>query len=321
VLLSTLRRAARVNPDIRVVEHGLDDGESAPIDAVEARVIEGGDRLRAIPVRPATHSGFQSFLNGIQRAQIRLYHDTVPIVYAYGAAAIRQRRAQRMTAHPAGLLVEREAIFFPFVLLDPARVRALGVPADQMIDTSPQDGESLPLFPPALYARAAESINLWRETIEREVALQWCALAPRDEWLLVDGRLTGSPELAASAHTAGLIRSQRTRFFDGHDARTLLGLRKGERTSVFEPLTRRWTPVHSWYVRLHDPAGHDPLWGLVRVEVAADSESVQKAEQLSGWLLCELAPLAVSETRWDRLLYPIHDCERFLRARAPSLHN
>jgi hypothetical protein len=77
--------------------------------------------------------------------------------------------------------------------------------------------------------------------------------------------------------------------------------------------------VHSWYLRLHDPAGHDPLWGLVRVEVGAERASTQNADQISGWLLNEIAPLAVNEARWDRLLYPIHDCERFLHARAPSL--
>jgi hypothetical protein len=31
----------------------------------------------------------------------------------------------------------------------------------------------------------------------------------------------------------------------------------------------------------------------------------------------ERAPLATPDRRWDRLLYPIHDVETYLRARAP----
>jgi hypothetical protein len=114
------------------------------------------------------------------------------------------------------------------------------------------------------------------------------------------------------------VRSQRTRFFDGDDARLLLGLEAGQRTSVFEPLTRRWTPVHSWYLRLREPDGHDLMWGLVRVEIAAGHDSVRSADRISGWLLSELSPLALPNSQWDRVLYPIHDCQQFLRARAPS---
>jgi hypothetical protein len=170
-----------------------------------------------------------------------------------------------------------------------------------------------------LYTYAAEAVNRCREELERKVAARWRSAAPAGEWLLADGTLTNSPELAGSAQAAGLIRSQRTRFFDGDDALVLLGLRAGERSRVFEPLTRRWTPVHSWYLRLRDPARHDLLWGLVRVEIAASARSVQTADLVSSWLLAERAPLAADDARWDRLLYPIHDCARFLRSRAPLL--
>ena len=56
---------------------------------------------------------------------------------------------------------------------------------------------------------------------------------------------------------------------------------------------------------------------LVRVEVAASEASVELADEVSRWLLAETAPLALPDPRWDRLLYPIRDCEEYLRARAP----
>ena len=325
MLLNTLRRAASDHAGtVRAValahDAGFLDRDDATVSEVDARIVEGaGNGLVAIPVQPAEHSGFSAFLDGIQRAEIKLYHGPVPLIYAYGAAAVRQRRERRLGVHRDSLLDEREAVFFPFRLLDPQAVGALGVARTQMVDTSPPADLPLPLFPPTLYALAAQAVNRWREGIEREVARSWCAAAHADQWLLADGPLTLSPELTNSRQAVGLIRSQRTRFFDGDDARVLLGLRAGQRSSVFEPLTRSWTPVHSWYLRLRDPVGHDIFWGLVRVEIAAGSQSPRIADQVSSWLLAELAPPALPDGRWDRLLYPIHDCQQFLRARAPTL--
>ncbi len=324
MLLSALRRAAHEQRSlITVVDHALDvgyvDRQDTAAPEVEARIIEGdGSELRAIPVTAAESSGFTSFLDGIQRAEVRLYHGPVPIVYAYGAAVVRARSDRRLV-HVDGLLDEREAVFFPFRLLDPAELSAVGIAREQMIDSSPATGEPVPLFPPVLYSLAAHAVNRWREGIERSVAQRWLDRARSEDWLLADGTLTNSPELAESARAVGLIKSHRTRFFDGENARVLLALRPGERTSVFEPQTRRWTPVHSWYLRLRDPRGHDVFWGMVRVEIAASADSVDAADRISGWLLAELAPLALPAAEWDRLLYPIHECEQFLRARAPSL--
>jgi hypothetical protein len=321
VLLTTLRNAAHEHADIvRAVERAqtsLFERTSGGMNAVAARIIEH-DRLRAIPVSLAAASGFQAFLDGIQHAQVRLYSGPIPIVYGYGAAAVRARRAQRMTLHAPDLLAEREAVFFPFRLLDPLTVSRWGIAHQQMVDTSPPPDQTVPLFPPRLLALAARAVSRWREAIERELAGRWCARAAEDEWLLVDGPLTVSGELSGARRAVGLVRSQRTRFFDGEDARVVSGLRWGERTSVFEPQTRRWTPVHSWYLRLRDATGHDAFWGLVRVEIAARAHSARTADRVSGWLLAETAPLALPETRWDRLVYPIHDCKQFLRARAPS---
>ena len=324
MLLNVLRRAAQEQRSlITSVDHGLDvgydDRQDLPGVEVDARIIEGDSaELRAIRVHSAGTSGFTAFLDGIQRAEVRLYHGPIPIVYAYGAAVVRARQ-QRRLIHIGGMLEEKEAIFFPFRLLAPEALNTVGIARDQMIDSSPAADEPVPLFPPALYALAAQAVNRWREGIERLVARRWLDRATPEDWLLADGTLTNAPELAGSKRAIGLVKSHRTRFFDGDNARVLLGLRAGERTSVFEPQTRRWTPVHSWYLRLRDPRGHDVFWGLVRVEIAASDESLDRADEISGWLLSELAPLTLPVAHWDRLLYPIHECQQFLRARAPSL--
>src|SRR2546428_301656 len=45
--------------------------------------------------------------------------------------------------------------------------------------------------------------------------------------------------------------------------------------------------------------------------------SVARATALWGGLLRERAPVSTPDARWDRLLYPIHDVETYLRSRAP----
>ena len=85
---------------------------------------------------------------------------------------------------------------------------------------------------------------------------------------------------------------------------------------------RRWTllvSVATCYLRLRDPAGHHPLWGLVRVEAALvpgeqAGALAARADAVSRMVLAESRPLALPDSRWDVMAYPIRDCEEFLRA-------
>jgi hypothetical protein len=62
------------------------------------------------------------------------------------------------------------------------------------------------------------------------------------------------------------------------------------------------------------------MWGLVRIEAAlpgaAESPALltRRADAISRALLAEVAPLALPDARWDKMVYPIRDCEQFLRA-------
>ncbi len=75
--------------------------------------------------------------------------------------------------------------------------------------------------------------------------------------------------------------------------------------------------MYSWYLRLWPWEGNDLLYGLLRIEARADAATIAGASAVSGWLLGERAPIATPDARWDRLLYPIHDVETYLKARAP----
>ncbi len=347
VLLTQLSRLARGrNRAFSAADGAPDDGALASLDPLaeaDAELVEH-PCLRALPVA-RRRTGFTAFLDGIQRSAVKLYHGPVPVIYAYVAAVVRGRAraaagngvaggpandaaaaAAVDEARAAGTRtlrtrrrLEREALCFPFRLIDPALLAQAGFAAGALRDTSPPAGEALPLFPPLLYALAQREVNRLREEVENELAASWCASAADGDRLLVDGSLTGSAELAADLRAVGVIKSHRTRFFDGDDARVLLGLRAGERTSIFRPGTRRFTPVYSWYLRLRQHGARGALWGLVRIEAAADEGTLERADEISGWLLDETAPVALPDPRWDRMLYPIRDCEEYLRSRAPNL--
>jgi hypothetical protein len=80
------------------------------------------------------------------------------------------------------------------------------------------------------------------------------------------------------------------------------------------------TAVASWYLRVRDASGQDPMWGLLRVETAmpevgATPQAIaDHANRVSRWVLAELMPLSLPDSRWDKMVYGIRDCEEFLRA-------
>src|SRR5205814_10521879 len=105
-----------------------------------------------------------------------------------------------------------------------------------------------------------------RGTAEHSLALEWCAREERR--LLVDGGISGAEQVARASCAIGVIKSHRTLYASGEALAIVLGLDYAERSSVFLVTSPKRASVASWYLRIRDPRGHDPMWGLVRVEVA-----------------------------------------------------
>jgi hypothetical protein len=152
-----------------------------------------------------------------------------------------------------------------------------------------------------------------RAALEIAVAAAFRATAA-DCWLLVDGSLAASPDWANDARMLGVVKSHASLPFAGPDLEVYLTLPQGHRSSIFQPESRRVTPLYAWGLRLHDFTGRDLFYGLVRVEATATEATLAAADAISRHLLAERAPLA-DDRRADRLLYGIHDVERYLRAR------
>jgi hypothetical protein len=283
------------------------------------KVVEHAE-MRAIPVRPTSQpNSLKHFLDGIQRQRILYYEGIIPVFYAYLSAVVRSRVNRKMSClSRTNSLVQRDALYAPLRYVDAEGLHQHGIPLHDI-----QAGEPLPSHP-VLIQLTANRISSDREKLERELAetwLRWLSKERQEDWLVVDGSIRTSSAMASAARVIGIVKTSVgvERELSTEQTKVVYGLRKAERTSVFVIQHRKHAPVYSWFLRLHDPTKGSLLYGLLRVEMPAEESLLKHVDSLSAWILEDRVPLAVPDTRYDRLLYPLRDCEQYLRAHAPSV--
>ncbi len=285
-----------------------------------AQIVEG-NTLRAIKVpdvTPTIVSGFRAFLDGAQKVRMIGRHLNVPLVLGTASAAVRVRVNRRLITWGGKPPRLEQKLYLPLKYLPLLTESGSSAPMQygqfQVVDTSTPDssGEYPSEHPTTLLERAIRAVDRQRDALEDELAEAWCAIGGAPVY--IDGGISRSGRVASSASAIGVIKSHRTLYVEGDALKTVVGLAKGERSSVFLVSPRSRSEVMSWYLRLRDPAGHDVLWGLVRVEMSRCENPTERANEISRWVLAETSPLALPDGRWDKMSYGIRDCEEFLRA-------
>jgi len=291
----------------------------ASLGRADIETFTGADPIEDPELRAHSLAGVQAlapgaveFLDGIELWRVVGYAGVTPIVCAHVAAAIRRRgpdRRPRTVAEDAEELAITRLELLPDAVrgaLERGGVRVVEIPAED----AGQPARALPA--------ARVEVEKARAALERRVAERRLeALAP-GEWLVIDGVISDSAALSAHPRALGVVKSHGAQYFEGAELERALTLPADHRTSVFRPRSRgARREIHSWYLRLWPWEGNDLLYGLIRLEARAHPDTVATASALSVWLRRERAPLATPDRRWDRLLYPIHDVETYLRARAP----
>jgi hypothetical protein len=310
--LAALLPEARPADAERTLEFSAQSNDAPRL--ISATVLEGG-ALRARRVFGPPAEAFRAFLDGTQCSEVASHIGGVPIVVGYVAAVIRERRNRRMHTWLAPLV--ETSVYLPRTFVSVASWAALSAHyGSRLVDTSAGDAD-LTSHPFALRDAAVHMVQAHRETLERRLAERWCT-NERDP-LFVDGGISGSEAVAVSGCTVGVVKSHLTLYADGEALRVVLDLNHGERSSVFRVESRKRTTVASFYLRLREPRGRDPMWGLVRVELAYPSPQTmdrigERADEVARWILAEASPLALPDARWDKMVYGVRDCEEFLRA-------
>lgn len=312
------RRLAVLLPDAHAVMAGspLEIG-STSYDAprlISATVLEGA-ALRAHAVLGTSDAGFQAFLDGTQRSQVATYVGAAPVVQGTVAAVVRERRARRMHTWREPLVETR--VYAPRAMMKADIWNTLELEyGETLVDTTDVATE-VGSHPFALRDAAVHRVQEHREQLEQRLAEEWCRTA--DGALFIDGGISGNDRVACSRQTVGVVKSHHTIYAEGESLATVLSLGARERSSVFRVASAKRTPVASWYLRLRDRAGFDPMWGLVRAEMAmpagTDVDRIgDTADEISRRILAEVSPLALPDARWDKMVYGVRDCEEFLRA-------
>jgi hypothetical protein len=271
-----------------------------------------GMRAYRVPY-PAAPPRFAAFLDGTQWS-LALWAQGIPVIHGTVAAVVRRRDDRRMTTWRQPVV--RRALYAPIALLPAEWNEALAALDLDVVDTlarrQPESGH-----PFELQEIAYQSVLAAREAIEKALAEEWIDSTTLD--LFIDGGIAAAPRVARARNVVGVVKSHQRLYASAEHLPLLMRLQGGERSSVVRVAESRRAPVASWYLRLRDPAGHDPFWGLVRVEVALESGDdwvalSARADEVSRWILAETLPLSVPDARWDKMVYGIRDCEEFLRA-------
>jgi hypothetical protein len=287
--------------------------EEAPV-LIEPALIESPP-FRSYPVADAFGSrgtsGFSAFMDGAQAIRIVTWFKGIPIVWATVSAAVRVRIDRRLVTWTAGAPIVRSRFYIPLRYLP----ELAGSGSDDLfVDTAASDsaGRFPSRHPAALMEAAVKRVQQDRERCEMSLAEAWCELGTGT--LYVDGGISGSESTARSRNVVGVVKSHRRIYADGDAFQVLVELGPGCRSSIFELRSTSRPPVASWYVRTRSAKGRDALFSLVRVEAACSDDVASRADELSRWLIAEGAPLALPDSRWDKVAYGIHDTEEFLRA-------
>lgn len=277
-------------------------------------LVEDGE-LRVHPLAPGAPPPVVAFLDGIQQWKVVGYDGVQPIAVAYVAAAVRRRGPDGRLG--TALWEARELVLGAPGVLDDARRRAIAAAGLEVVATEAGGAEGGE--PGQALEALRREVRRARQALERELGRRAVEQSGADEWLVVDGQLAISAVLARHPRALGVIKSHGAQFLEGRHLERALTVPAAHRTSVFRVRGGHGrTEVDSWYLRLWPWEGRDLYYGLVRVEAAASPDPGSRAPGISGWLLNERATLSAPDARFDRLLYPIHDVETYLRSRAPG---
>jgi hypothetical protein len=291
---------------------------SEPPRVVDSRVIES-TTVRARRISDPPEVGFAAFLDGAQESRAVHYADGIPIVFGRAAAVVRHRVLRRMVTWKPPITSAR--FYIPRALVPPALwnfVRDRGYDITDTSDDAELAGEVSASHPFSIAQRALEAVQRDREQLERQLAESWCV--SQSTAVFIDGSIAGSERVSTAACAVGVIKSHRTLYVSGDAMRVVQSLAVNHRSSVLRVEAYHRTPVASWYLRVRDALGHDPMWGLLRVEIAMPDAAAkpdaitERADLISRWILAEMMPLSLPDSRWDKMVYGIHDCEEFLKS-------
>lgn len=302
----------------------------------QAYPLESMDNIYRVPFEfpnDSVCSEFSFFEDGRQRtvqigyipATYGTTHVLIPVHYFVIASVILQRDGRELKLWKTAKV--RQGIFVEKSLVpDQTELERFTQEGLDVVDIHTQGGDYY-----ALRKRTLQEAKRIRLELETRLIEEW-RISPdsKDKLLIVDGTLMNFRNEENIERCVGVSKSFGSRYFSVSDHNRILQMDEFNRSWVFrfhspedekDTLKLGQRERLSWYLRLRNRYNSDPEFGLIRVEISLRhlNNLQEKVEMISRSLLSERLPTSYPTPRWDKHLYPIRSCEKYLSSIMPSI--
>lgn len=168
----------------------------------------------------------------------------------------------------------------------------------------------------ALRQKAIAKSSQLRRTLEEATIMSFKKTSK--PFVVIDGPIDG--RVLERKDAVGIIKTHMRQYLTRREEMEVFDMDAGMYSWVFE-IPKRFggkdNPVYSLYMKLHG-LFDDPFHGLIRIEI---NPAMEKSIDEICTAVYDLREPVVTRTQsWDRKIYPIYLCERYLKANSPSIN-
>lgn len=258
------------------------------------------------------------FLRNVSEAYVAL----VPVHYFIVSAVILERKNKYLELWREPLL--RQGIITQKSLIpDQGVLHQFEDNGLLIVDSHGQGGNYQDLRESAL-----EQGKKMRLAIEDDLITAWRTSSDAaNGYLVIDGTLMNFRNEENIKRCVGVSKSFGSRYFTPTLNNKIFEMNEFQRSWTFkfhgsgEDLNMGPRERVSWYLRLRKHIHSDPEFGLIRVEISKEYEQEASvlADRFSKSLLSERLPTSYPYPRWDKHLFSIRECEKYLSSIMPSI--
>lgn len=279
------------------------------VPAAEPRM--ASTKFFEIPSRPSGRMALRLFQTGKSRTfligKVEADNDARPVHYASVASGILSRTGGELTPYTRPLTAD--LILLDMNGLDEDEVIERYREGIEIIDTKPTEHGYLG----RRIAAVKQAERVQREMMEEGLLAM---NEGREEGVIVvvDGSIANIEGAARMAGVIGLVPA----------TAEIIGESSGVLDCPFGARTALDDVEHppSFYMRLRDPSGMNPDFGLVRIELGLKSDGGVVDENYAGdiasLLLAERFPVDLYDKDWDKSIFALHNAGKYIDTLIPS---
>lgn len=277
-------------------------------------------------------SEFGFFEDGKQRT-IQIAYLSIPVeneirivpVHYYAVGVVILKRINKKLSIWGKPLIETGIVIHKNAIIEKDKIKQIEGLGLNILDTSSyEDKEETISDYYQLKRWALEIVKKRRIDKEQDLIDQWIKQEGNTKFLTIDGSLINLRGEDNLKQCIAVSRGSR------------INIDKYDKIMRLKEFERSWTfTFHSggsqsnlgvrnrisWFLRLRDNANNNPEFGLIRLELHPShrKNAASLANSFSKSLIIERLPTSYPENNWDKTLYPIAVCSKYLSAIMPSI--